>query len=317
MPNKDTLVELYYNQHKTLKEIGEQFGVSIPAVHKWFKKYNLFVIKHRDDINKPTKEELLKLYETTEFTIKSLAKKYGVGEKTMNRWFKDYSIKPIRSVERKYYHLRQVPLTKKQKEFIIGSLLGDGHIDNSKTKRFVVNHCEKQMSYLEYKKDILNNYVNKLRKNAKQKSRNSTTYNLTTIGHNEFNILHRLFYNNTKKVIKDELCNYFTPYIMAIWFMDDGSSRKYDMKISTEGFTKKENEKLRDMIYVNFGISCKVCEYNNRDKKYYYLSFNKKNSIKLCELIKPYIIPSMMYKLLRSSTTDTPSSSKIEDDDTV
>ena len=90
--------------------------------------------------------------------------------------------------------------------------------------------------------------------------------------------------------------------------MDDGHTRKYDMKISSEGFTKKENEILQNAIYVNFGIRCKVSEYNRYNKKYYHLTFNKKNSIKLTELIKPYIIPSMEHKLLRFSTTDTPNS---------
>lgn len=310
IPNKDVLVDLYYNQQKTLEEIGNQFGVSTSAVHKWFKKYSLKTIKHRRDYNRPSKETLIAEYETKTITIKDLGKKYNVGERTIKRWFKEYGIKSIRSVERKYYHLRKVPFTKCQREFIIGSLLGDGHIDNGKTRRFVVNHSDKQLEYLKYKQSVLSNYVNKLRKNAKQKNRNSTTYNLTTICHQELNSLHKLFYDNTKKVIRKELVSYLTPYAMAIWYMDDGSARKYNVKISTEGFTKQENETLRNIIYVNFGISGKVCEYINRGKKYYYLSFNKPNSIKLCDLIRPYIIQSMEYKLLRSSETDMPSSLK-------
>lgn len=316
MPTKENLCDLYNNQMKTMQQIGDYYGVSVKTVRKWFKKFGIesrgYVCKRKI----PCKSELIHAYETTHKGIKVLAEYYGVGERTIYRWFREYGIKPIRSVERKYYHLRKIPFTRKQKEFIIGSLLGDGHIDNGKTKRFVVNHCKKQLPYLHYKKQVLNNFVNKIRQNVQQNSRNSVTYNLTTICHHELNYLHKLFYDNTKKVIKKNISNMLSAYAMAIWYMDDGHTRKYDMKLSTEGFTKEENYRLQNAIYVNFNISSKVCEYNNRNKKYYYLSFNKKNGIKLTKLIKPYVIDCMKYKLLQFSTTDMPSSSK-EDDDTV
>lgn len=316
MPNKEELVKLYHIQRKTMSDIAELYGVSIGAVCKWFVKYDIKAIKYRQDINKPDKKTLASKYETLKYTMKTIGEEYGVGEKTIKRWFKEYGIRPIKSKERKYYHLRRIPFSPRQREFIVGSLLGDGHIDNGKTKRLVINHSEKQLSYLEYKKSVMSNYVNKLRKNAEQKHRNSVTYNMTSICHQEFNFFHKLFYDNTKKVIRPEIIKYLTPFVMAIWYMDDGSARKYNVKISTEGFSKRENEILRDAIYMRFDISCKVCEYNTRGKKYYYLSFSKKHSEKLCELIRPYIISSMEYKLLCSSTTETPSTCK-RDDDTV
>jgi len=246
-------------------------------------------------MSKPSKEELLDLYITTIKSIKLLGKQYNVGERTINRWFKEYKIKPIRSVERKYYHLRQVPLTQKQKEFVIGSLLGDGHISKGKLKRFAVCHGEKQLDYLKYKKDLLSNFITTDIHKTIQKTRNSTLYSITTIGHKDFEFFHNLFYKD-KKIIKEELINLITPYSIAIWFMDDGNTRKYNMKLCTESFTKEENEVLTK-IFDKFDIICNVYKYNNREKKYYYLTFNKENSIKLSKLIKPYIIPSMGYKL--------------------
>lgn len=304
MPTKEELLDLYINEVQTMEQIGIKFAVSTKTVRKWFKQYNIISKGFIRNSPRPPKEELISEYTTKTNSIKDLAKKYGVGERSVKRWFQEYSIKPIRSVERKYYHLRKVPFTKKQREFIIGSLLGDGHIDNGKLKRFAVNHSDKQLDYIMYKKEVLNNFINMVRKNKPQKKRKSVAYNLTTIGHQEFNFYHKLFYDNTKKVIRKGIENYLTPYVMAIWVMDDGHTRKYDMKLCTEGFTKKENEILRNAIYVRFGIGCNVSEYNNRGKKYYILTFNKKNSLKLCDLIKPYIISSMQYKLLRSSTTE-------------
>lgn len=286
---------MYCSERKTMREIGKLLGISKAKVGKILKDGGAKIIRSNCDI--PPKEQLIKLYNEEMLTLKQIGSFYNVGRKAVKKWFKTYNISTITNAQRKYYHLRKVPFTQKQKEFLIGTLLGDGSLSKSGNfKRLTMGHNIKQLDYLLWKKEIFANLTNNIYKQIQTK-RNSTIIHCPTVGHQDFNFFYNLFYNNGKKVIKKELKNYLTPFAMAVWYMDDGSKKPYCMKISTEGFTKEENEILQQIILDNFDIRCKVCEYNNRDKKYYYLSFNKRNSIKLCSLINEYIIDSMKYKI--------------------
>ena len=108
-----------------------------------------------------------------------------------------------------------------------------------------------------------------------------------------------------------------TPFILAIWFMDCGCiKKKANMRISTMKFSYAENKLLQAALKINFGIRSKICEYPSKNKKCYYLSFNKKNSIILSDLIDEYIIPSMKYKLINRSP-ETARQTRERGDDTV
>lgn len=293
----DEICRLYVKERKTMSQIGKIFGIHRKTVKKILDKRDIEVRQTRASCDPPPKEVLLKLYTENMLTLKQIGKIYGVGKKSINSWFNKYNIKKISNMERKYYGLRKIPLTKEQREFVVGSLLGDGCLGTSgKFKRLQIGHSVKQLDYLLWKKDLMGNITNNIYRQV-QTTRSSTIVHCPTIGHQDFNFFHKLFYENNKKVVRGEIVKHLTPFAMAVWYMDDGSSKPYCMKISTEGFTKKENEILQHAILCNFNIKCKVCEYNNRGKKYYYLSFNKKNSILLCNLIDEYIVPSMKYKI--------------------
>jgi len=88
---------------------------------------------------------------------------------------------------------------------------------------------------------------------------------------------------------------------MAVWYMDDGSTKhkNFSMKLCTEGFTLNDNIILKNIIKEKFNIDCSIKNYKVKEKIYNYLSFNKKNSILLNNLIKPYFVSCMRYKLLK------------------
>jgi recombination protein RecA len=266
---------------------------------------------------KPKKEELIELYVNQNITTYGLAEKYNVNRRTIGRWFSEYNIQ-INPKQRKFQKLKKVPLTKEQKEMLIGTILGDGgvypHGRKNKSYRFLIGHCEKQKPLVENKKLCLNNLVNNIRQTINKK-KNSIMWSFSTVVHHDFKFFRDLFYDNNKKVVREKLINYITPISLAYLIMDDGSSDgKYNIRIHTNGFTKNENEILRNIFYIKFGVSCKICEFQKNDKKYYYLSFNKKNSQILSDLIRPYIIKCMEYKILPSSTTLCQTPNKMGED---
>ena len=75
--------------------------------------------------------------------------------------------------------------------------------------------------------------------------------------------------------------------------MDDGTFKKPGIRIATYCFTKKEVELLVLALETKFKLKCTL-QKNNIS----YQIYIKKESIPLLkELILPYMVPSMLYKL--------------------
>lgn len=184
-------------------------------------------------------------------------------------------------------------LNNKQIELIVGSLLGDACIVKRRNKSyFRISHCEKQKDYLLYKKDILNNIVRTINKHIDKRG-NSIMYSFNTLSFTELNMFRDMFYKDVK-IINNKISNYLTPFSLAIWYMDDGSKINKSCKISTDSFTEEENKLLQNILKEKFDLDCKVLNY----KKYYYLFFNVKNTIKFHNLIREYVVDCMKYKLV-------------------
>lgn len=304
IPPKEELKSLFVDMKKTMVDIAKIYGVDTTIVQKWLanEKIAMFV---------PSKDFLEEMYIKNKLTVKQIGSIYNVDNKTVNGWLKHHNIQAF-SDKRKYYHLKARPLTNKQKELVIGAMLGDGFLSRKKksSTRLTIQHNEKMLQYLLWKRDIMNNFVNTVRCASEQIGKKNAEYwSWVSIRHNELNFYHSLFYENNKKVIRENIAHYLTPFSMAIWFMDNGWKNHLNLRISSEEFAEKENQILVDAIKLNFDINAKVVEYSRNNKKYYYISFNKRNSLLLTDLIKPYVIESMKYKLLdisdvnRSSTT--------------
>jgi hypothetical protein len=205
--------------------------------------------------------------------------------------------------DRKYRLLKATPLTREQIEFIIGSTLGKGSImiSGRKNAYFKVVHYEKD--YLLWKKSILGNLTNNIA--TGRDKREKVTYEFHTMSHQELNKYRKMFYENNRKVIKD-IGDYLTAFGLAIWFMDSGSRiNNCTYRLSTGIFDGEDNKKLQVILKTNFNLSCKVCEYERHGKKYYYISFNKENTLRMTEIIRPYIIECMKNKLIDCSPTTT------------
>jgi hypothetical protein len=223
--------------------------------------------------------ENLEYYVNQGLSTTEIAKIYNVHRTTILNKIKKYKIK--------------ININDKQKELIIGSLLGDACIVKRKNKSyFRISHCEKQKDYLLYKKEILNNIVRTVSKHIDKRG-NSTMYSFNTLSFNELNYFKDLFYKDNVKVINN-IGEYLTPFSLAIWYMDDGSKVNKSCKISTESFSYTENQILQSILKNKFNLDCKILKY----KKYYYLFFNVSNTIKFHNLIKEYIVDCMKYKLV-------------------
>ena len=98
------------------------------------------------------------------------------------------------------------------------------------------------------------------------------------------------FYKNKVKCIPFNLFKYFTSVSLAFMYMDDGSKIGNTYQIATNCFTKEEITKFRIFLLEKFNLETSMF-------KSHVLYIKQCSANHFTELVKPYIIPSMQYKL--------------------
>jgi len=196
---------------------------------------------------------------------------------------------------------RQNSISDFQKQVIIGCLLGDGRLEcrsKNNTARLRIHHGYKQKRYLFWKYEIFKNIV---RTNPKRivwrdnkRNINCISWYFHTLTLKELGNMHLLFYKEGKKILPKNLYNLLTPISLAIWTMDDGDNDKDSIRYNTQSFSYEEQNTLKELLKEKYQIESNL----NKDRNNYRLRVKKSSKSKLIELIDPFIISSMKYKIL-------------------
>jgi hypothetical protein len=191
-------------------------------------------------------------------------------------------------------------LTKQQKEIIIGSILGDGCLEkNGNHTRLRIEHSDNQKKYLDWKCQRLGNFATKPRK-AKSYHYSAEKYyerwHFSTLSKPVFDIYWQVFYQQGKKIIPKTINNLLTsPLSLAVWFMDDGYKRNdcNALRINTDSFSESEQESLQKCLDDNYGIKSNL----HKKAKTWNIYIPQSSAEKFCGIVKPYILPSLKYKI--------------------
>ncbi len=182
---------------------------------------------------------------------------------------------------------RKIEIGERQKEVIIGSLLGDAHLVKTTCGfAFRANHGIVQKDYVDWKYREMENLTNSSPKIYK----NSCYFR--TVSHPFFKILRKTFYKGRRKIVPKILEKWITPLALSVWIMDDGSRDGNQLRINSQCFSKKENIELIHILEAKLGIKATL----NRDKDMFRLRIANSSMKKLKSLVKPFIVPSMRYK---------------------
>jgi ubiquinol-cytochrome c reductase cytochrome b subunit len=114
--------------------------------------------------------------------------------------------------------------------------------------------------------------------------------------YSSFNWIHELWYKNGVKVIPNNIEFFLTPLAFSIWIMDDGSISSKGLKLATNSFTYEECLFLTNILFKNFNIKATV--QSAGINKQYVIYIWKESMDLVKEITKPYIIPSMKYKII-------------------
>ena len=183
---------------------------------------------------------------------------------------------------------RKLSFDVRQQEIVVGSLLGDGYlVKTTRGYAFRVNHGLAQKAYVDWKYAELEQFVcSKPRQSGK-------CYYFRTVSHPYLDILRASFYDGTTKIVPAQIADWMSPMVLAIWLMDDGSREGNQIRINSQSFSLKENQHLVSILKAKFGISATI----NRDKDKFRLRVNATSMQFMKQLVVPYVIPSMHYKL--------------------
>jgi len=192
---------------------------------------------------------------------------------------------------------KNIPLSKKQIEFFVGCLLGDGslRIDNKCINpRFTCEHSIKQEEYIKYKFNLIKN-LNSFIRNAKRfDKRTNREYKSIVIRTNTNQALLELyneFYSDKVKKISKKILNYYTPFAMAIHYMDDGYLTPHSYRIATNCFDRQSLSNLQNKL-LEYNIKSSIHARN-------VLYIKAESKIIFTKLIEEFFPDSMKYKLHR------------------
>lgn len=202
---------------------------------------------------------------------------------------------------------KSLELTPEQKDVLIGSILGDGNIRILKKQAFLtISHSEKQLEYVWWKYKIFQNWVltkprKEIRKYYKNRTRNLTSWRWSTISHPVITDFYNLFYPKGYKEIPNSIDLLLSsPLVLAIWYMDDGSRKPYGKGafLHTQSFSIDNQIRLIRSLKKNFSIDARLSSAGLwQGKRLFRLYITAKSFLPFRNLIYPYIIPSLQYKL--------------------
>jgi len=184
---------------------------------------------------------------------------------------------------------------------VVGMVLGGAHL-NPKQYTLEIRHNIRQKVYLRYKADLLAQLQQSSVQMIYFNEDGYSGVRLETRKHPLYRRLHKLFYGLAReKVVTRKGLDYLDPRGIAIWYMDNGaiSAKRrqgkihaYELVLNT-GFTRAESELISqyfsEVWEVQFGLSL--------NKGRWRLRMGTQQARKLADLIAPYIIPAMGYKI--------------------
>ncbi len=110
------------------------------------------------------------------------------------------------------------------------------------------------------------------------------------------NEIKELFYDiniSNKKIIKEDLYDYFDYIVLAHWIMGDGAKRNKGTIICTDSFTIKEVVILINILYLKFNINCNIHYDNGKNR----INIPNKELLKIKNKLIPYMNKLFYYKI--------------------
>ena len=191
-------------------------------------------------------------------------------------------------------------ISSRQKQIIVGKLLGDGHLEttNDITYRLKFEHSYNQKDYVDWLYEELRELASSEPK-IKLQTVNGKVYRkywFNSPYSPSLRFYAAQFYRGKIKVVPKLIKRWLTPLALAVWFMDDGSIKSHECRgrlINTQSFKDEDLKYLQEALREKFQINT-VLRIQKEGKQLYIPAAEHE---KLVKVIGADVLPSMYYKL--------------------
>lgn len=281
-PTKEQLMIDYYTLNLSHQEIAEKYGFKTrQVIHRLFKKYNiqtkskkeLSVLNFQKKVKRPSKEELIDLYQSN--SISKISKILNISREVISKWIDEYHI------EKTYFknNIDNQILYEELQLFPIKELCIKYNIDPNELKRRVKNIPVKIYNLNEIK-NILNLYDINSKYFARQICNDDiNVYNsiieLTKDHYLQSNKITERIYRLKNNIKKEEIskCNKCQSHLKFYTFKTGYGNTEHNICrnciASLSGSSKPSQElfwKLYELLYQP--IDCNFAELNNEKTIY-------------------------------------------------
>lgn len=241
-------------------------------------------------------------------------------------------LRELYTVEKEYF-MRKNTISKELEQLIVSGILGDGSIRKQRKASMTFTQCEKQKDYLFWKYDLFKKHdllsnkmypkeiiINLNGKKFKQ-------YRFSTLQSYILSSYYDYFYKSGEKRITRKMLNKLDAFGLAIWYMDDGNLAKnfhkrkdgskklssINLMLNTQSFCYEDHLIIQKYFMKVWNIETKI----HKNKNKFRIVMNTTNTKIFIEIIKPYIINCLKYKIeynLGQIIPATQSIYKLDDD---
>lgn len=197
-------------------------------------------------------------------------------------------------------------LSDRLRGIIVGLLLGDGHMRlNHKPKTCALSFLQGEIhiDYLIHLREVFDEWTRMPIRSNHETTQTGKIYKkwyFNTLTFSQFYELGCAFYppvesGKSKKVVPAQINDWITPESLAYWFQDDGSRRLKARAfiICTDSFTEGDVDRLIETLKNKFYVDSK----KHKKGKCWRIYIPSSSFATFRGLIKPYIVPSMAYKI--------------------
>lgn len=192
-------------------------------------------------------------------------------------------------------------LSQVQREVLVGVLLGDGCLETSdkgRTYRLLIEQSDKHKQYVFHLYETFKEWVltPPHERVIVVRGHESKSWSFKTISHASFRFYAHQFYGVNGKKVPTLIHHWLTPMSFTYWYMDDGSIKSKESKgviLNTQSFSRSEVNRLAQGLELIFGFQAK----ERKQKEGYQIYLSGHSYERFRELIEPYLLESMWYKV--------------------
>lgn len=207
---------------------------------------------------------------------KQMAKEAKCSKRVIEKWCSERH-----RLTQKYRQIHK-ELSNLQKDFIIGSLLGDGHIDKREFQpMFIVSHAENQKDYLYWKHDLMKDFCNTSPTYYKAKESpfpNGKMY-LCQPHYRMCTRIHDCLLTY-RAMTKRELIDNLNEFSLAILMLDDGYRDRSNWEVCLADILLEDREYFVKIMQDKFNLDSYLDSTDDR-----YINFRAESSRQIDEII--------------------------------